>query len=100
MESFAALAPMVFPSNCKGGCVPPCDIAACCKGKGLTSCADCADMEACDKITAATKKAPKLRGNLRGIKAQGLRTWAEAQLKAAQADRRRVLVGAVEKALG
>jgi hypothetical protein len=100
VEAFGKVATKLFPTCCREGCVPPCEIAQCCKGKGHATCAACGDVETCEKIAATAKKNPKVRNNLREIAKQGLKPWAEAQLKAVKAARRRVLTEAVEKAVG
>lgn len=100
VESFAALSTKVFPTNCRGGCVPPCDIAACCKEKGHPTCASCDEMESCEKLAGIARKYPALRDNLRTIAKQGLRAWSEAQLRDAKAARRAALAKAVDKAIG
>lgn len=98
--AFASLATRLFPTHCRGGCVPPCEIAACCKSKGHATCADCGELETCGKIAGAARKHPALRGNLQAIAREGLRPWSRKQLKAARDARRRQLAAAVEKAVG
>ncbi len=99
VEAFGKVAAKLFPTCCRKGCVPPCEIAQCCKGKGHAACAMCGETETCEKIATLVKKKPELRTDLREITKVGLKTWAEAKLNAAKAARKQALVAAVEKAV-
>ena len=97
VQSFAELAPKFFASNCRGGCVPPCEIAKCCKGREHTTCAECGDLAACSKIAELAKKYPEVKVNLQEIAKHGIRQWAQAQFDAARAARKQMFTEAIEK---
>ena len=98
VKSFAELAPKLFPSNCRGGCVPPCQIVKCCRAKGHTTCADCGDLDACPKIADVVKKRPELEANLKDIAREGITRWAERQYAAAREARTRSFTEAIDRA--
>lgn len=98
VQSFSELATKFFPSNCRGGCVPPCQIAGCCKSKGYVTCADCSDLASCAQMADVVKKSPKTKQNLQAIADQGIKKWAETQFAAAKESKKRLLMEAVEKA--
>jgi hypothetical protein len=99
VRSFAQVAPKLFPTNCRGGCVPPCQISKCCKGKQLRTCADCSELAGCSKIANMAKKYPEVKANLADIVKLGFEPWAQTQFDAAKAARKRSLTDAIEKAL-
>lgn len=99
VESFAGMAQKVFPTNCRGGCVP-CEIARCCKERGYTTCAECGESETCPKLGEVAKKHPAIRANLQAIASEGVGPWSQAQLRAARAARKLQLAEAVRDAVG
>jgi len=93
--AFAELAGRIFPTHCRGGC-HPCGIADCCRGKGFTTCAECADFEGCERFG---ERHGKVREDLRAIGKAGLETWAAEQHADVLREWRRKLVQAVAGAL-
>ena len=94
LSSFADLSSKLFPTNCRGGCVP-CDIAKCCKEKGFFTCAECSDMETCAKLG---KQYAKVSKNLMEIKKIGAEAWAKNQYEEVIQEKRQKLIQAVNKA--
>jgi len=94
--SFSELAGKLFPTHCRDGCVPPCEIARCCREKGFTTCAECGELDGCDQFLERHQVA---RENLAEIREMGLQAWAERQLADAMHAERKKLVEAVERAL-
>jgi hypothetical protein len=86
----------VFPTHCRDGCVPPCEIARCCRDKGHVTCAECADSQGCDRFTERHAQAKQ---NLEAIRTRGLEVWAHEQYAEVVADWRDRLLGAVGEAL-
>lgn len=95
VDSFAQLTGKFFPSNCRGGCIPPCEIAKCCKNKGFFTCAECSDMEMCEKLE---KSDSELMKNLRHIQKMGVKSWARKQFDEVTEAKRKALLEAVNKA--
>jgi len=93
--SFTQFVGSLFPTWCRDGCVPPCEIASCCKEKGYFTCAECAEMDSC-KILAERYKDTK--PNLAEIKKTGVKAWAEKQSKEAREARREALKTAIDEA--
>lgn len=62
------------PGCVAGGGDPNCAIRECCKQKGYTTCAECAEMETCEKIK---RYGPQTLVNLRKIKTMGISRWVE-----------------------
>ena len=93
--AFGELTERLFPSHCREGCVPPCQIAQCCRAKGLTTCAECGDLEACALLPETSTPT---RQNLAAIAAEGLSAWAERQFTEAREAEREKLVAAVSLA--
>jgi hypothetical protein len=98
VQSFAELALKFFPSDCRGGCVPPCEIAKCCKSKAQTTCADCGDLAACSKVAELVKEYPEVKANLQDIAKQGIKQWAQTQFAPATGAKKRLLTEAIDKA--
>ena len=94
LSSFADLSSKLFPTNCRGGCVP-CDIAKCCKDKGFFTCADCSEMETCAKLG---KQYAKVSKNLMEIKKIGAEAWAKNQYEEVIQEKKQKLIQAVNKA--
>jgi predicted RNase H-like HicB family nuclease len=94
LSSFANLSSKLFPTNCRGGCVP-CDIAKCCKDKGFFTCAECSEMEKCSKLGKQYEKVSK---NLMEIKRIGSESWAKNQYEEIVQEKRQKLIQAVNKA--
>lgn len=61
----------------EGGGDPNCAIRECCRQKGYTICAECAKMEACEKLQQYTWA----KEGLQKIKAMGVNKWAEEMRK-------------------
>ena len=95
VASFTELTAKFFPTNCRGGCVPPCEIAGCCKGKGFFTCAECSDMEKCEKLG---KQYPKVADNLQEIRKICLKTWADKQFREVVELKQQKLIQAIKKA--
>ena len=91
--SFGELAGRLFPTHCRDGCVPPCEIARCCRAKCFATCAECADLDGCDRFTE--RHAPA-KQNLDAIRTSGLEAWADEQYADVVRTRREKLVGAVD----
>ncbi|MBM3475601.1 MAG: hypothetical protein FJX75_20245 [Armatimonadetes bacterium] len=91
--SFGELAGRLFPTHCRDGCVPPCEIARCCLERSFTTCAECADLDACERFTERHAEAKQ---NLAAIRAMGLEAWAKEQYSKAVNGWREKLVGAVD----
>ncbi len=62
------------PGCVQGGGDPNCAVRNCCKQKAYVTCAECSEMETCEKLRPYG--APVLEG-LRRIKAVGVDKWAE-----------------------
>ncbi len=92
-DSFAELAGKLFPTHCRDGCVPPCEIARCCREKGFTTCAECEELDGCARFDERHQGA---RENLRDIRETGLQAWAEQQFADCMHAERKKLVEAVE----
>ncbi len=56
-----------------GGGDPGCVVRQCCKPKGYTTCAECNELESCEKL----QRYDWAKGELRKIKAMGVGKWAE-----------------------
>ena len=93
LSSFADLSTKLFPTNCRGGCVP-CDIAKCCKDKGFFTCAECSEMETCNKLGKQYEKVSK---NLQDIRKIGVEMWAKKQYEEVIESKRQNLVRAINK---
>jgi len=61
------------PGCIAGGGDPNCAVRECCKQKAYTTCAECSEMDACEKLQRYTQG---LKG-LRRIKTIGLEKWIE-----------------------
>jgi len=94
VASFTELTGKFFPTNCRGGCVPPCEIAGCCKGKGFFTCAECSDMEKCEKLG---KQYSKVGGNLQEIRKIGVDIWAKKQFQEVVESKQQKLIQAINK---
>ena len=66
------------PGCVKGGGVPNCVVRECCKQKAYTTCAECAEMDTCEKLRPAGGMA--LEGLLK-IRAMGVGKWSEEMQK-------------------
>ena len=66
------------PGCVKGGGDPNCVVRECCKQKAYTTCAECAEMDACEKLRPTGGTA--LEG-LRKIRAVGVDKWTEEMQK-------------------
>ena len=95
LESYAGFVQKGFPKCCRDHCVPPCQIAACCKEKGYRTCAECAEMETCDKLG---KVRADMAPNLQAIRDKGLDAWAEEQWRTVTAEKKDALCKAIEEA--
>ncbi|MDI6904053.1 MAG: DUF3795 domain-containing protein [Candidatus Bathyarchaeia archaeon] len=62
----------------KGGGDPNCAVRECCKQKAYNTCAECVEMETCEKLQ---KYGPKAREGLRKIKTIGIDKWTEEMQK-------------------
>jgi hypothetical protein len=93
VTSFADLATKLFPTNCRGGCVP-CDIAKCCKEKGFFTCAECSDMETCDKLG---KHYAVVSKNLQEIRKVGAESWAKKQYEEVMETKRQKFIQAINE---
>ena len=91
--SFGELATCLFPTHCRDGCVPPCEIAGCCRAKGFATCADCVDLDGCERFCERHSEAKR---NLEAIRAVGLEAWAEERYADAVRHWREKLVGGVD----
>jgi len=60
-----------------GGGDPNCAVRMCCKEKGYTTCAECADLETCEKL----QRYGWAREGLLRIKVVGIDKWAEEMQK-------------------
>jgi hypothetical protein len=100
VSSFCELAPKLFPSFCRGGCVPPCEVARCCSERGFFTCAECSDMETCEKLLPVLKKYPEQVKNLKGIREMGVKSWAKQPFGEATEAKRKAMVDAVDRAFG
>ena len=65
------------PACNAGGGDPACVIRMCIKQKGYTICAECADLETCEKV----QRFERAKEGSRKIKAMGVDKWAEAMKK-------------------
>ena len=45
-----------FPTCCREGCVPRCDVRDCLKTKGLEQCSDCPDSASCETLQNMLRK--------------------------------------------
>jgi hypothetical protein len=61
------------PACVGGGGDPTCPIRQCCKPKGYATCAECSEMNSCDKL----KQREWALQRLRQVKEQGVKNWAE-----------------------
>lgn len=77
------------------GCVPPCEIAKCCKDKGFFTCAECPDMESCERIAEKG-----MQTSLVDIRKMGVKSWAKKQFDDAMETRRKAMLDAVNRAFG
>jgi hypothetical protein len=84
----------MFPQNCRAGCVPFCDIPKCCQGKGYKTCAECSEIENCDKINM---QLPKVRDNLREIKNIGLEAWAQSRYTKVLSEKKAIVMKLVDQ---
>ena len=66
------------PSCVKGGGDPSCAVRECCKQKAYATCAECADMEKCEKLQ---RYGPRALEGVRKIRAMGIDKWAEEMQK-------------------
>jgi hypothetical protein len=66
------------PGCIKGGGDPNCTVRECCQQKAYTTCAECAEMEACEKIQ---RYGPRALEGLQRIKAIGVDKWAKEMQK-------------------
>lgn len=62
------------PGCISGGGDPNCAVRECCREKAYTTCAECAEMEKCEKLQ---KYGPQVLEGLKKIKAIGLDRWVE-----------------------
>jgi hypothetical protein len=65
------------PGCIGGGGNPSCVMRECCKQKAYTTCAECAEMETCEKLGYE----PRVLEELRKIKAVGVHKWAQEMQK-------------------
>jgi hypothetical protein len=65
------------PGCVDGGGNPGCVIRTCCKEKGSITCADCAEMEKCEKL----KQYGQVSERLREIKTKGVDNWTDEMQK-------------------
>ena len=65
------------PGCIAGGGDPNCAIRECCKPKAYTTCAECSEMETCEKL----KRLVESLEVLRKIKTMGINKWAEEMQK-------------------
>ena len=66
------------PGCVMGGGPPDCTIRECCKQKAYTTCAECAEIEACEKLK---RYGPRVLEGLQKIKTMGIDKWAEEMQK-------------------
>jgi len=66
------------PSCVKSGGDPSCAVRECCKQKAYATCAECADMEKCEKLQ---RYGPRAIEGVRKIKATGIGKWTEEMQK-------------------
>ena len=66
------------PGCIKGGGDPNCAVRECCKQKAYTTCAECGEMETCEKIQ---RYGPRALEGLQRIKAIGVDKWAKEMQK-------------------
>ncbi|MBD3183571.1 DUF3795 domain-containing protein [Candidatus Poribacteria bacterium] len=97
LESFNRLVSKIFPKKgCRDNCVPPCEIARCCKEKGYFTCAECSSIDTCDHLQKP--KMQEMVKNLNEIKKVGVKQWVQKQHEAAINEKRKALLDAVNKA--
>jgi hypothetical protein len=65
------------PACVAGGGDPSCAIRECCKPRGYTTCAECAEMGTCEKL----QRYPFDKGELQKIKSMGINKWVEEMQK-------------------
>jgi len=65
------------PACLQNGGDPKCQIRLCCRQKGYVTCAECAEMQTCQKLEPYAKN----RDTLERIKAVGVEQWAEEMKK-------------------
>lgn len=66
------------PSCIKSGGDPNCAVRECCKQKAYATCAECADVEKCEKLR---RYGPRALEGVRKIRAEGIGKWAEEMEK-------------------
>lgn len=66
------------PSCVKGGGDPSCAVRECCKQKAYATCAECADMEKCEKLQ---RYGPRAIEGVRKTRSTGIDKWAEEMQK-------------------
>ena len=66
------------PGCIKGGGDPSCAVRECCKQKAYATCAECADMEKCEKLQ---RYGPRALEGVRKIRVMGSDKWAEEMQK-------------------
>jgi len=70
------------PACVDGGGDPNCAVRECCKQKAYATCAECVEMESCEKLR---KYGPHALGGLRKIKSMGIDEWIKEMQKKADA---------------
>jgi hypothetical protein len=63
--------------GCAGGGNPDCAVRQCCKQKPYSTCAECAEMDTCEKLQRVVGSLE----NLKRIRALGVDNWAEEMQK-------------------
>ena len=66
------------PGCIKGGGDPNCAVRVCCKQKGFVTCAECGEMDTCEKVK---QYGPRALEGLGKIKAMGVDRWAQEMQK-------------------
>lgn len=96
LNTFVGLTGKAFSPGCRAGCVPPCEIAACCRAKEHLTCAACDQMAECSKLD---RYRDVVAGNLSAIREIGLERWAQEQYDETVAEKKASILAAVEAAL-
>jgi len=81
MDGFAKLFG-ACPGCITGGGDPNCAVRECCKQKAYTTCAECVEIETCEKLQ---KYGPHALEGLQKIEAMGIDTWTREMQKKADA---------------